>query len=201
MRLRACLLAFSAATLAVAPTTYAVDLRVATFKVDVTPPVGSPLCDGLVPPATGVNDPLTARGIVLQAVDQKPVVLVAVDWVGIGNEGHDAWRQAIADACNTPIDRVCVHTLHQHDAPGCDFLAEKIAAEAGLPNQIFPVEFSREAIRRVATAAGEALGRAEPVTHIGVGKGVVEQVASIRRSLGPDGKVKFERMSACKDPA
>ena len=26
---------------------HAVDLRVATFKVDVTPPPGSPLCDGL----------------------------------------------------------------------------------------------------------------------------------------------------------
>src|SRR3990172_5800440 len=74
----------------------AVDLRVATFKLDVTPPVGSPLCDALVPPATGVNDPLTARGIVLKADDQKPVVLVAVDWVGIGNDGHDAWRDAIA---------------------------------------------------------------------------------------------------------
>ena len=90
----------------------------------------------LVPPATGVNDPLSARGIVLQADDQKPVVLVAVDWVGIGNEGHDAWREAIAEACETSIDRVCVHALHQHDAPGCDFLAEKIAAEAGLAEQV-----------------------------------------------------------------
>jgi hypothetical protein len=179
----------------------ALDLRLATFKLDVTPPPGSPLCDALVPPATGVNDPLSARGIVLVADDQKPVVLVAVDWVGIGNEGHDAWRKAIAEACKTPVDHVCVHTLHQHDAPGCDFLAEKIAAEAGLPNQIFPVEYARDAIRRAAAAAGEALIRAEPVTHVGVGKGLVEQVASNRRILGPDGKVKFERMSACRDPA
>ena len=114
----------------------AVELRVATFKVDVTPPPGSPLCDGLVPPATGVNDPLSARGIILQADKQKPVVLVAFDWVGIGNEGHDAFRKAIAEACQTPVDRVCVHAFHQHDAPGCDFLAEKIAAEAGLAERI-----------------------------------------------------------------
>lgn len=195
------LLILTAVSLATATPSHAVDLRVATFKVDVTPPLGSPLCDALVPPATGVNDPLSARGIVIKADDQKPVVLVAVDWVGIGNEGHDAWRQAIAEACKTPIDRVCVHTLHQHDAPGCDFLAEKIAAKAGLPNQLFPVEFSRKAIQHVAAAASEALGRAQPVTHVGVGKGLVEQVASNRRILGPDGKVKFERMSACKDPA
>ena len=59
-------------------------------------------------------------------------MLVAFDWVGIGNDGQDAFREAIAEACKTPIDRVCVHALHQHDAPGCDFLAEKIAAEAGI---------------------------------------------------------------------
>lgn len=184
-----------------AGTCFAIDLKVATFKADVTPPPGSPLCDGLCPPATGVNDPLTARGIVLQADKQEPVVLVAVDWVGIGNDGHDAWRQAIADACETSIDRVCVHTLHQHDAPGCDFLAEKIAAEAGLAGQIFPVDYSRDAIRRVATASAEARARVETVTQVGYGRGVVEKVASSRRILGPDGKVKFARMSACKDPA
>jgi len=146
-----------------------------------------------------VNDPLSARGIVFKADDQKPVVLVAVDWVGIGNEGHDAWRQAIADACDTPIDRVCVHTLHQHDAPGCDYLAEKIAAEAGLPNELFPIDYSRDAIRRVATASSEALARVERVTHVGYGKGRIEKVASSRRLLGPNGKVKYERMSASKD--
>ena len=179
---------------------WAVDLRVATFKVDVTPPAGAPLCDGLVPPATGVNDPLSARGIVLQADQQKPVVLVVFDWVGIGNEGHDAFRKAIAEACQTSIDRVSVHALHQHDAPGCDYLAEKIAAEAGLPNELFPVEYSREAVRRVAAAAGDAMKRLETVTAVGYGKGLVSEVASARRILGPNGKVQYVRYSANKDP-
>src|SRR5690349_2222621 len=157
---------------------FAVGLRVGTFKVDVTPPKGSPLCDGLVPPATGVNDPLSARGIVLTADKQPAVVLVAFDWVGIGNEGHDAFRKAIAEACKTPVDRVCIHTLHQHDAPGCDFLAEKIAAEAGIANQLFPVEYAREAVGRVAAAAAAAQSHAETVTQVGYGKGLVEKVAS-----------------------
>jgi hypothetical protein len=167
----------------------------------VTPPPGSALCDGLVPPAKGVNDPLSARGIILKADDQKPVVLVAVDWVGIGNGGHDAWRQAIAGACDTPLDHVSVHTLHQHDAPGCDFEAEKIASEVGISNQIFPVEYARDAIRRVATAANSVLANLDPVTHVGYGKGRVEKVASNRRILGPDGKVKLVRYSAAKDEA
>jgi hypothetical protein len=178
----------------------AVELRVATFKVDVTPPVGTPLCDGLVPPMKGINDPLTARGIVLTADNAKPVVMVAFDWVGIGNEGHDAFREAIAKACNTGVERVCVHSLHQHDAPGCDFLADRIASEAGLGGQLFNVEFAREAIARVASAAGEATKKTEAVTHVGTGMGRVEKVASNRRILGPNGKVLYERMSACRDP-
>jgi hypothetical protein len=179
----------------------AVELQIATFKVDVTPPPGSPLCDGLVPPATGVNDPLSARGIIFKADNAKPVVLVAVDWVGIGNEGNKAWRGAIAKACDTSIDRVCVHTLHQHDAPGCDFASARIADEAGLGSALLNVEFAREAIDRVAKAAGEAGSKLEPVTHVGRGMGRVEKVASNRRILGPDGKVQFERMSSgAKNP-
>lgn len=178
----------------------AVSLRVGTFKVDATPPLGSPLCDALVKPAAEITDPLSARGIVFKADDQPPVVLVAVDWVGIGNEGHDAWREAIAEACATPIDRVCVHTLHQHDAPGCDFLADRIAAEVDLGGELFPVEFARETIARVAEAARKALAETQPATHIGFGESRVEKVASNRRILGPDGKVQFERMSSCKNP-
>jgi hypothetical protein len=179
----------------------AVELKVATFKADITPPIGSPLCDGLVPPVKGVNDPLSARGIILKADDQEPVVFVALDWVGIGNEGHDAWCDALAEACGTSSERVCVHALHQHDAPGCDFLAERIVAEVGLSGQEFNVEHARNSIRRAAEAAGEALAKLQPVTHVGHGIGRVEKVASNRRILGPDGKVQHIRYSAgAKEP-
>jgi cation transport regulator ChaB len=39
------------------------------------------------------------------------------------------------------------------------------------------------------------------VTHIGMGRAKVEKVASNRRILGPNGKVKFGRMSTCKNAA
>ena len=41
----------------------------------------------------------------------------------------------------------------------------------------------------------------QPVTHVGVGKAEVFQVASNRRILGPDGKVRVTRYTTCKDPA
>jgi hypothetical protein len=173
-------------------------LRIASFEADITPPIGTPLCDGLVMPAKEIVDPLSARGIVL-LTEEKPIVLCALDWVGVGNSGHDAFREALAKAAGTTRDRVCVHCLHQHDAPGCDFEADEILARHGLGGKLFDPTFARKAIARVAAAVEKAVRTPHAVTHIGVGKGKVEQVASSRRVMGPDGKVKYVRYSATKD--
>jgi hypothetical protein len=175
-------------------------LSVGTFKVDVTPPLGAPLCDALCPPAAAVDDPLSARGVVLVPAEEKPIVLVAIDWVGIGNDGQDAWKEALAEAAGTTAERVAVHVLHQHDAPGCDFGAEKLASEYGLGGKEFDVAFARDSIARTAAAVKEAAAATKPVTHVSQGVGIVEKVASNRRCLGPDGKVKWVRYTACTDP-
>ena len=170
-----------------------------TFKVDVTPPIGSPLCDGAVPPAKEIVDPLSARGVVLFS-DEAPIVLCAVDWVGIGGSGYDAWREALAKAAGTSVDRVAVHTLHQHDAPGCDFEPEALLAERGLSGAMFPVAFAKDCIGKTAAALQHAMAAPVEVTHLGVGVAPVERVASNRRVLGPDGKVQYVRYSACTMP-
>jgi hypothetical protein len=55
-------------------------------------------------------------------------------------------------------------------------------------------------IARAARAVAVAVSGAEPVTHIGLGQAKVEKVASNRRILGPDGKVKYVRYTSCPDP-
>lgn len=174
-------------------------LRVATFNADVTPPIGSPLCDALVMPARKIVDRLSARGVAIFGAG-RPIVLCAVDWVGIGNGGQDAWRKALADAVGTSVERVCVHTLHPHDAPGCDFEAETLLAEQGLANQMFPVAFARLAIDRTAQALRIAALEPAPFTHLKIGRAEVYRVASNRRILGPDGKVAHVRFSKSGDP-
>lgn len=178
----------------------AAELRAGTFAADATPPLGSPLCGGGVLPAQVIGDPLSARGIVLWPEGQAAIVLCAVDWVGIANDAHDAFREAIAAAVGTEVSRVAVHTLHQHDAPFADFATEALIAEYGFGGRTFNPEFTREVIARVAEAAGQAKADAKPITHIGYGKGRVEMVASNRRVLGDDGKVKGVRWTATKDP-
>jgi hypothetical protein len=180
------------------PVSAAEPLRIATFEADITPPPGSPLCDALVQPVRAVDDPLKARGIVLLP-EGEPVVLCALDWVGIGNGGYDSFREALAKAAGTQRERVAVHCLHQHDAPGCDFAADDLLKPHGLDNQLFNVAFAREAQQRIASAIVESCKSPQSVTHVSLGKARVEQVASARRVMGPDGKVKYVRYSASKD--
>ena len=197
-------LLFSAVGSAVAVLTLgsatASDIRIATFQADVTPPIGSPLCHGNVSNVVTIVDPLTARGVVLLTPEQKPIVLCAVDWVVNSNSGYDEWRKALAKAAGTTVERVAVHTIHQHDTPGCDFSTEELLAAQGLTNKFSNVPFAHEAIARTAQAEREAMRQSKAVTHIGVGQAKVEQFASNRRVPGPDGKVKYVRMSACRDP-
>lgn len=173
-------------------------LKIAAFEADVTPPIGAPLCDALVPPTKEIVDKLQARGIVLLTAE-KPIVLCAIDWVGIGNGGFDEFRDGLAEAAGTTRERVAVHCLHQHDAPGCDFAADELLIPHGLGNKLFDVAFARLSIRRIADAIKVALKERRIVSHVGYGKGKVQEVASNRRVLGPDGKVKYVRYSSTKD--
>ena len=170
-------------------------LKVATFDVDASPPVGSPLA---YDPTKGVQIPLSCRGVILLGTG-KPVVLCAVDWIGIGNDGNRVFRESLAKAAGTTPDRVAVHTLHQHDAPDCDFSAAKMLDELGVRNR-YHSGFARAVINRAAKAIAKALPNAQPVTHLGLGEGKVEKVASNRRILGSDGKVKHIRWTATRDP-
>jgi hypothetical protein len=174
-------------------------LALCTFQCDATPPLGSPLCGSAVPPAKAIVDPLSVRGLILLG-DDAPIVLCAVDWVGIGNGGYDAFREALAKAAGTSVDRVALHTLHQHDAPTCDFDAEALLASRSLSGTLFHVAFARQTIDRAAAAVRHALSSPKMVTHLGVGMGQVEKVASNRRVLGEDGKVKYVRYSASTIP-
>ena len=173
-------------------------LRIATFDIDATPPIGSMMA---YDPVTNHWDlGLRARGLVLVGAGE-PIVLCAVDWIGIANEGHDAFQSALARAAETSPRRVAVHTLHQHDAPDCDFSAERILKEAGLDPRQFDGRFQRQVISNLESAVRESLPRAQPVTHLGLGEARVEKVASNRRILGPDGKVRATRWTATTDPA
>src|SRR5262245_41454407 len=123
-------------------------LQVGVFDVDASPPLGSPMAYNLT---IEVTTPLRCRGVVLLGSGQ-PIVLCAVDWIGIGNDGHRVFREELARAAGTTAARVAVHALHQHDAPWCDFSTDELAEGEGIRREIFDSPFARDVIRRAAAA-------------------------------------------------
>jgi hypothetical protein len=174
------------------------DLHLATFTADVTPPEGHPLCGGWIKPVEGVDDPLRAIGLILLGMG-RPVVLCAVDWCGLRNDANKMWRDALAKATHTVPENVAVQCVHQHNAPFADVEAERLLDATSQGVQSLDLKFFDKVVEKTADGAKAALKETAALTHIGIGKAKVEEVASNRRIIGEDGKVKAVRYSATKD--
>jgi hypothetical protein len=174
-------------------------LRIAPFRLDVTPPLGHGCCGGWIKPVSAVDDAAEALGFVLLGGGQKPVVVCAVDWTGILNSGHVMWREALAAAAGTSADRVAVQCVHQHNAPFACLDAQKLVAAQGDLPAIVDVPYFMDCVERAKKAVAQAIRSARPVTHVARGQAQVQGVASNRRFLGPDGKIIHWRGSATKD--
>ena len=170
-------------------------LRIGAFVVDATPPIGTPVAYAKT---RSITDSLSARGVVILS-DQKPIVLCAVDWIGIANEGLEVWKERLAKAAETTVDRISIHSLHQHDAPRCDFTVERILEKYGMGGTRFDNAFYLRVLENVALAVEKAKKNAQVVTHLGFGEAKVKKVASNRRILGKNGKVAIVRYSSATD--
>lgn len=174
-------------------------LHIATFRYDVTPPMGHSLCGGWIRPVEGVDDPLEAVGFVLLGAG-KPIVVCVVDWTGLLNEAHIQWRTALAEAAETTPDRVTVHCVHPHNAPFACIESERLVLAQGDLPHIIELDFFRRCLDAGREAVRAAIPKAQPVTHVAHGEAKVEKVAGNRRILGPDGKVISQRGSSSRNP-
>lgn len=179
---------------------------VATFEADITIPIGHACMGGGVADAKEIVDPLWAKGFVLWSEAgtggqdaMKPIVVAALDWCQCNNDSYDRWREALAQAASTTPRHVMLATVHQHDAPICDLTAQRLLGAQGLAGWNCDPVFHEKAVRRVADALQASLGKARPVTHFGVGQAKIEQLASNRRVVRPDGKVCWDRGSSSGD--
>ncbi|MEX2287434.1 MAG: hypothetical protein WD648_10115 [Planctomycetaceae bacterium] len=169
--------------------------ELASFTVDVTPEIGQRLMAVSATKAKEIVDPLFAHGFVLTGADE-PIVVLAIDWCEIRNGAYDHWRDVLAEAAGTKRERVLLSSLHQHDAPVTDIGAENLLARVGLAGEMFDLKFHEQCVRRAASALVDCLKTKRRVTHVGVGQAPVENVASNRRVVGPDGSVSFHRGSS-----
>lgn len=167
-------------------------VQLATFEVDVTPEIGDPIAYGT---CEAVDDPLSCRGVVV-LTDDLPIVLASIDWIGTYNGAHTAWRTALADAAGTAPERVAMHAVHQHEAPGFNADAEQLKLAHGVTEYRVNPLFARRRIQDAAAALEDALQDPTPVSHVGLGVAEVEQVASNRQVLGPDGECCYVRYTS-----
>ncbi len=174
-------------------------LKMARFTCEVNPPLGHPCMGGGISPVKRYEDPLEARGVVLSWDNEKPVVLVSVDWCEIRHTAHDAWRNALAKAVQTDPLRVLVSSVHQHDAPVADLRAEEILRKANAPGSVCNPEFHAQTVERVAREAAKATQEWIEVTRISACKTEIGAIASNRRYLDREGKPRFDRGSATRD--
>ena len=173
-----------------------------TFRADVTIPIGHPCMGGGIAPARIVVDPLEAIGFVLAGGTlTKPIVFVSVDWCEIRNDSYDAWRAELAAAAGTDPERVLVTTIHQHDAPVVDIGAQRLLEARNATGAVCDIAFAQASVGPVARALAMALERpGRRVSHVGIGKAMVDRVASNRRFVLTDGSISYHRTSASQDP-
>jgi hypothetical protein len=105
-------------------------LQLATFRADVTPPIGDGPCVGFMPKVNSVEHPLEVRGVVLRANGQT-FVIAAIDYQGLCNSSDDEFRKRMADAAETTPGRVALQSLHQHAAGD-----HGVATAGDLPGQL-----------------------------------------------------------------
>jgi len=172
----------------------AAELRVATFRCDVTPPLGYLTYPPAFEPLKKIEHPLLAKGIVLDDGGRR-YVLCAIDWCALCNSTYDLFRRKVAEGARTDPTRVAVHTVHQHTAPLADNDAYRLLLQTKDPPACPDLKFFDQTADRLGAAVHESLGRLQPFDRIGAGEGKVDRVASTRRLIEKDGKVHRPRWS------
>ncbi len=92
-------------------------LQVGFAEVDITPPVGLPMCGSLRPRMNvGVDDPLMAKALVAEA-DGRSAAIVGVDLIGLPRSIVDEAIAMAAAQAGLPATGIVVSCSHTHSGP------------------------------------------------------------------------------------
>ncbi len=169
------------------------EMKIALFKVDVTPPVGAQMAYDI---NKQVDTPIYIRGLILDDGHTRAVV-VSCDFIGIYDAWHQ-WRSAVADAAQTCENHVLLHSIHQHDsmriAPGMNEFLKKYDESAA--DQAYCKRTLKLLCEEVKKAACSGWIKIEEVL---TAEKRMSGLASNRRMLDENGKCFAMRFSQCSD--
>ncbi|OGV48369.1 MAG: hypothetical protein A2017_00490 [Lentisphaerae bacterium GWF2_44_16] len=168
-------------------------MKLAKFKIDVTPPDECAIGFGLGRKTDGCRDPLWFRGIILDD-NGKKLLIASIDYCGLMNRAHDELVSMLANAVNTWTELIIIHCIHQHDAPLVNLEINDI-----LDVETFSSEWWRKLCSECAAAAKKALKHTREVKYTGYAERRLHGYASNRRVMNEDGSFKGTRYSRCAD--
>lgn len=171
------------------------DLKIALFKVDVTPPIGAQLAYSR---NEQIGTPIFIRGILLDDGQARAVIL-ASDFIYYWGEAWYAWRRAVAAVAKTSADRVFLHAIHQHDSirvtPEWNDLCQLSGVEA------VDADYCHDTLDKLTRAVGKAVaGNWQQISHLLTAERRVAGLAANRRLLNAQDECFAMRFSMCHDP-
>ncbi len=170
-------------------------LRIVTFKVDVTPPIGEPLA---YVPNEKVDAPIYVGGVVLDDGKTR-AVWVSCDYIYICGETYIAWTEAIARAAGTVRENVFLHAVHQHDSIRLAPEYNPKDDEDG-PLVVTP-EYCEKSLKDVSEAIAQAVsGPWQSVGKLLTGETRLGGLAANRRLVDENGKFARTRYSGKNPP-
>ncbi len=93
-------------------------LQAGVAKVDITPPVGTPMGGFAARPSAsqGVHDPLCAKALALASGDKK-AILIAADILSIPKSIVDKVRESVQTLTNVDKEGIMIAGTHTHSGP------------------------------------------------------------------------------------
>jgi hypothetical protein len=171
------------------------DLKIVTFKVDVTPPIGDPLA---YVPNDKVDTPIYVSGVILN--DEKTrAVWVSCDYIYICGESYLAWTEMIAKQAGTVAENVFLHSVHQHDS--IRWAPEYNPKEGENGPLVVNPEYCKKSFEDVADAIEKAVsGTWQPVGRLLTGETRIGGLAANRRLTDENGQFAHTRFSGKNPP-
>jgi hypothetical protein len=170
-------------------------MKIATFTVDVTPPIGNPIAFGI---NEKMDSPIYVRGAVIDD-GQKRIVLASADFIYIWGKAHEQMKKMMAKAAGTVSKNVFLHSIHQHDSVRISLeLNEVFKKYKGV--ECTPLPYYKEINERLKESIEAAVGRMRKVKCMATAERRISGLASNRRLLDENGKVYAMRYSRCTDP-
>ena len=149
-------------------------------RLDITPPLGAPLAGYFYDRfAKGVRDPLYVNAVAVSN-GTDTVILMALDFLGVGLRYLNEYREQITRRTGVPEDHILISSLHQHTSCCIVEKRKRAISDQAYLNILY---------RKVGDAAQMAMDDLKEVVISTAAGETAEPIAFVRRYFTEDGGV------------